>query len=252
MRHKLLTAAIATLAGLSSTAMVQADTLGFKVGGYSWSQDYEGLVQSSIDTIDQIDINDDLGFSDESGMTIYALLEHPVPLIPNLMLQRTELEITADNTLSRQITFDDVDYETSTAITSTSDLSHTDATLYYEILDNWVSLDVGLTLRQFSEGFSISSVDDSAELEIDSVIPMLYLGAEAELPLTGLFVAANANIISFEEASLTDYKIVLGYETTVGLGIEAGIRSFVIDVDDDDEQVDITIDGAFAGVYYHF
>ena len=252
MQYKLMTIALASAVGLTVTTATQADVLGFRIGGYSWSQEYSGDVQSSNSAIDEVDINDDLGLDDETGTTFYVALEHPVPFLPNIMLQQTDLEVEETANPTKTFTFEGQTYNVTDEITTTSDLSHTDATLYYEILDNWVSLDVGLTIRQFSEGIELSSPTTSSELDIDATVPMLYVGAKFELPLTGLYINADINGISVGDASLMDYKAAIGYESTIGLGIEAGLRNFEIDYDDDDEQANLTIDGAYVGVFYHF
>ncbi|MCR8924390.1 TIGR04219 family outer membrane beta-barrel protein [Dasania sp. GY-MA-18] len=244
-----------TLAGaialsLLSTAAT-ADTLGFRVGANSWQQDFSGDIQSG-DAGDIVDMQDTLGFDDESNNNFYVAIEHPIPLIPNVMLARTEMEINASSDAS--FNFDGVDYTAD--IKATADLSHTDATLYYEILDNWVSLDIGFTVRAFDEGFSISGTaggtTESSEFDVDVVLPMLYVGAKFELPLSGLYVRASGNGISYDGDSVLDYQAAIGYEHSIGLGIEAGFRSFEIEYEDDDENADLTIDGAFLGVFYHF
>jgi outer membrane protein len=244
MRHSLIIAGLASV--ISTTA--SADFIGFEVGAYAWQQNYDGIVQSGTDIVD---LEQQLGFDDETNNSYYVLLEHPVPVLPNVLLQHTELDISADSTTSG-FTFEGIDFS-GTTISSISDLSHTDITLYYEILDNWVSLDVGLTARIFEEGVEISSIAGDASLDIDQTIPLLYLAAKIELPLTGLYVSADANGIGYSGDSFIDYRINIGYETSIGLGAELGYRSFDLDYeDDDDEFADLTIDGAYVGVFYHF
>lgn len=237
----------------STTPTSHADTLGFRVGAYNWMQNYDGEIQSSGSGLDEIDVTDDLGFDEESGNTIYAVLEHPFPLIPNVKVQKTDLQITETNNPGNNFLFDGDSYLSTDKITSTSDLSHTDVTAYYEILDNWISIDLGLTARRFTDGFELATDDGKrSSLNIDSTIPLLYVGAKVELPLTGLYVNAELNGIGYGNTSLTDYKISLGYETDLGLGIEAGVRNFELDYDDGDEEANLSIDGAFIGIFYHF
>lgn len=252
MRHPILNATLIAALGITASSPLYADFIGFKVGAYNWSQDYDGEIQSSSDILDEIDLNNDLGLKEEDGNTYYLALEHPIPIIPNIRIQQTDLEIKETSNPTRSFSFDDQTFVVTDDITTTSDLSHTDATLYYELLDNWISIDFGLTIRQFSEGVELRSNTTGAELEIDEAIPMLYLAAEVELPLTGLYVAAEVNGLGTGDASLIDYKATIGYESGIGLGVEAGLRSFEIDYDDDDEQANLTIDGIFAGVFYHF
>ncbi len=254
MTYKTLVASAAVSLILCSTSLTSsADTLGFRVGAYSWAQNYDGNIQSSDSGLDEIDISDDLGFDDESDTTIYAVLEHPFPIIPNIKIQKTDLQATGTDNPGSDFLFDGNSYLSTDKIISSSDLSHTDVTVYYEILDNWISIDLGFTARRFTEGFELYTEDGKkSSLNIDSTVPLLYVAAKVELPFTGLYVDAEVNGIGYDDTSLTDYKISLGYETDIGLGVEAGLRSIELDYDDGDEEADISIDGAFIGIFYHF
>mgnify|MGYP000070711227 CR=1 FL=1 len=250
MKKTAIATALALSAGLSGAA--NADFLGFTVGANNWQQEFSGTVRSGA-IGDTVDIENDLGYSDDEGNNnFYVAFEHPVPLIPNVMLARTELEVSAENTLTKSFDFEGVSFSVSDDIRSTADLTHTDLTLYYEILDNWVSLDIGFTLRSFEEGFTLTSSTESAELSIDGTLPMFYVGAKFELPFSGLYVIANGNWISYDDDTIMDYKAALGYESSIGLGVEIGMRSFELEYEDDEEYADLTIDGMYAGVFYHF
>lgn len=256
MNHKIYAAGLALLlpaALLPVTA--HADTLGFSAGANSWTQEWDGDVQSGPDTID---LDTDLGLDDDTGTNFYIAFEHPIPLIPNVRLQHTELEVSASQVLSRDISFEGVTFPNGAQVDSNIDLTHTDITLYYEILDNWVSLDIGLTARVFEEGISIGSPDipapatSSASLDVDYTIPMLYGSVKFELPLTGMYVGARGNIISYSGDSITDIEATIGYETEIGLGLELGYRIFDIDYEDaSDETADLSVDGIYFGVFYH-
>jgi outer membrane protein len=123
----------------------QADVLGVRFGANAWQQNFSGHAQSG-DSGDKIDIEDDMGFDDDDGFQGYISFEHSVPMVPNILVQRTVIDADANGDLNGK-TFDDVTFPG--AVKSTIDLTHTDATLYYQILDNWASLDIGLTARYF-------------------------------------------------------------------------------------------------------
>lgn len=248
IQKKLLVAGL----GLCLPMAASADFIGFRVGAYAWQQQFEGSVQ---DGPDSIDIEDTLGIDDETNTVLQLSFEHPVPIIPNIALSRTDLDVSARNTIDQSFTFDGETFFISDTITTNADLSHTDVTLYYEILDNWVSLDVGITARLFDEGVHIRSTTSDAKLDIDGGLPMLYAAVKFELPLSGLYIGADANGISYKDSSVIDYKVNIGYETSFGLGVELGMRSFEIDYEDEDdssENADLTIDGTYVGVFYHF
>lgn len=237
------------LSGLTLPAW--ADAIGVRAGAYMWSPDISGTVRAGGE---EVDLQDDLGFSDENANVFFVSIEHPLPLLPNILLQHTKLDASATNTLSRTITFDDTTYIASDRVKTTLDLTHTDATLYYEVLDNWVELDLGLTVRVFENGVKIKSeiTGNDAELDITSVIPMVYAAARFNLPLSGLYVAVDGNGIGYSGNTLLDYRAMVGYESPIGLGAQVGIRNFDLNYEDGDDDGDVKIDGAFAEVFYHF
>lgn len=240
---------------LVAATSASADFIGFRVSAEAWAQDYSGELLSSGSIVDQIDLNDDLGYDSETGHSYSVQLEHPIPLLPNLLLRQTELEIDQQSVISRSFNFDGVTYLASEPVYSSSDLSHTDLTLYYELLDNWVSLDLGVTVRKFSQGAQLRSLVDPAnrgELEIDELVPMLYAAGKVELPLSGYYLSLSANGVAVGDASLFDYQAAIGYESTIGLGVEAGMRRFDIEYDDTNEFADVTVSGAYLGLFYHF
>lgn len=237
------------MAGMMMPALAQADTiLGWRMGANVWQQQYEGDVQSGPS---KIDLEDDLGYDDETGYNLYVALEHPVPLLPNVMLQRTEIDADARGDVDGFI-FDGVIY--SGEVRSSLDLTHTDATLYYELLDNWVNLDLGITGRVFDNGVDITDVSTgtTGTLDIDYVIPLLYAHLRFDMPFTGLSLGVEGNGVSYDDDTLYDVKVNLAYEFAFGLGIEAGYRAFDLDYEDDDDFADVTIDGAYAGFSWDF
>lgn len=247
MRTPLLSAVL--LSGLTLPAL--ADSIGVRAGAYMWNPDISGTVRAGGE---KVDLHDDLGFSDENANVFFVSIEHPLPLLPNLLLQHTQLDTNATHTLNRTITFDDTTYIASDRVKTTLDLSHTDATLYYELLDNWVELDLGLTVRVFENGVKIKSeiTGQNAKLDFNSVIPMVYAAARFNLPLSGLYVAVDGNGIGYSGNTLFDYRAMVGYESPMGLGAQVGIRNFDLNYQDGDDEGDVKIDGAFAEVFYHF
>lgn len=228
--------------------MSWADVLGGRVGVNLWNQGYDGNVGSGGE---QIDLERDLGYDDETGSSFYAQFEHPLPLLPNLMLVHTDVDAQADGFLNG-VEFDDIVYTGD--VDSTIDISHTDFTFYYEVLDNWVNLDLGITGRHFSEGLSITDANTglTGKLDLDDILPMVYGEARFDLPLTGLSVGVVANGVSFDGDVLYDLQAKVAYTFAFGLGLEAGYRVFDLDYDDDDEFADVSIEGGFAGVYWDF
>ena len=247
-----ITAVISVLILLAS-ASLQADFVGVQIGTSSWTPDYSGdfaLDGSSSGTT--IDIEDDLGFDDESHSSIWIKIEHPVPVLPNIRIASSDLDASASNTLTRDIVYDDETFSANADVDTRFDMSNTEFTLYYELLDNWINLDAGLTVRQYDGVSRIRTSGSSAEEDLDFVVPLLYLDARIDLPFTGFFVDSTLNSISVDESSITETMVGLGYESDFGLGGRLGYRSLDLEFDEDDLDVDLEFEGTYLNVFYHF
>lgn len=264
LNHSALNAIARTLSTLSvvSIAALTASTasadriLGVYVGASSWQQAYDGYIQDlDAGTPINVDFEDDLGFDDDNGSVFYVALEHPIPFLPSIQLKQTNIEISETNNLTRDINIGGGEFMLADEVSSEADFSHTDITLYYQILDNIVSLDLGLTGRIF-DGFV--EVDDtsgaaSGREDFDAVVPLVYVKARVDLPFTGGFASVSGNIIGANGSMFADYEATVGWEGKFGLGIEGGYRILDLELDDiDGVDAELTIDGGFAGIFYHF
>lgn len=245
LRRSLLAMALVAAAG------AQADAVGVRFGAYAWQPDYDGTVKSGGE---KVDINNDLGLDDDDSTVFYVAIEHPIPLLPNVLIQRTQLDTKATQRLTRTFVFDDVTYTSSDTVKTDLDLSHTDATFYYEILDNWAEVDIGLTVRAFDDGIKLTAVNaaKTSSADIDAVLPMLYIAAKFNLPLTGAYIAVDGNGIGYSGNTLLDYRASVGYESPFGLGAEIGVRNFDLNYEDGDDEADVSVRGGYASVFYHF
>ena len=168
------------------------------------------------------------------------------------------MEASGTGTISETFSLGGVSYTTNETVVSDVDLSHIDGTLYYEILDNWISLDLGITARMFDGDASASgSINGASESDFSGVIPMGYAYAKFELPFTGWFVSGTLNTLSFEDDSITDMNASVGYFSdglmVLDWGVNVGFRQFSIDAEElDDLYADVDISGPFAEFILHF
>ncbi|MDX1693681.1 MAG: TIGR04219 family outer membrane beta-barrel protein [Ketobacteraceae bacterium] len=256
MKKTFITAAACLLA---APTVASADTIGFFGGAGTFKPEFSGTFKNSdtSDTVGEIDLEDDLGLDDDTATFFYVAIEHPVPLLPNIRLARTDMEQEGSTTLEDAIEFNGKTYDAE--IESTIDLSHTDVTLYYELLDNWVNLDLGLTVRQFDGKLEItgreanSGQTETAKEDVDFPVPMLYAKAQFDLPFTGLYAAVDGNIIGYGGNSFIDATGKIGYETSLGFGVEAGLRTITLEIDDEDNlEADMDFSGMYLSAFYHF
>lgn len=228
-----------------------ADALGVYAGAGIWQAQPSGYVgQQSVSV-------NDLNLDDDSANFMYIALEHPIPLIPNVRLQQTNLEHTGNSIISSDFHINSVTFNNGDTVSSDLDLTHQDAVLYYEFLDNWVNLDLGVSLRRYDGSLKVASTTQNEKIKLNGVLPMLYGKAQFDLPFSGWSIAAEGNGSRYDGDKVIDYNIKIAYQLDllplVDLGIEAGYRDMSIELEElDDLEADLTIDGPYAAVTLHF
>lgn len=225
--------------------LAHADVVGLGASLSYWDSDMSGNVASGNNSVD---VNDDLGLKGDGNANASVYLEHPVPLLPNVRLAYTLVQQSGRGTLATP-------YDTVSpgSVYSELDLEQLDLTLYYEILDNWVNLDLGVTVRDFSGDLQVRNTIDSTQTrtKADGVIPLGYIAARFDLPLTGAAIGAEGNFISFDGNSMRDFSVYGQYSISL-LQLRAGYRQIAVDYEDGSDVFDVKIDGPFisAGVAF--
>lgn len=240
----------ATLALLSPFAA--ADTiLGVYAGAGQWQGEYSGNAGDP-----SIDVKT-LGMDEEDNNYFYIALEHPVPIIPNIKLQKMDISSQQTAIINQSFTIDGTTFVAGAEVASDFDLSHTDIVLYYELLDNWVNLDLGLNIRKF-DGYVTAEGNFGGDItresvDLDEAIPMIYAKAQFDLPLTGFSVGLEGNAISYDGNRLTDYsaKVQYMFDSVLDLGLEIGYREMSLDIDED-VTADVQLKGPYAALLFHF
>ena len=248
MKKLLLGAIVATL---PFTAM--ADTVfGFKLGGGSWTHDPSGSITSSVGgTGTSADLKNDLNLGKKSEGYTYFQVEHPVPLIPNFKYMKTALTSSGSGTASVDFTYNNVPYTTSQNLSTKLQLDQTDYILYYELLDNVVSFDLGINAKMIDGKASITESGTTTSSPFSATVPMLY-GA-AEIAFTdNLSLGMDISTISVGKNTISDITTKISYTTDYMLGVEAGVRTQDIKVDVDSVKTSMKFSGAFVGVYFKF
>ncbi|WP_251359195.1 TIGR04219 family outer membrane beta-barrel protein [Kangiella sp. TOML190] len=238
-----------------ASAAASADILGVYAGAKRWNYDLDGTVRSGGNNID---VNRDLGLKDDDANIYYLAFEHPLPFLPNIRIQQNELDGNENGIASQDFSFQSGSYQTGDSVATRYDFSHTDYTLYYEILDNWVNLDLGFSAKDF-DGFVDIRPDGQAipaldyRVNLSGTVPLLYGRAQFDLPFTGWSAGGELQVGKFDDDDLTDASAYVAYEGDSGFGFELGYRLFELEFDDfDDLSSDLTIDGFYAGLSFHF
>ncbi len=229
-------------------AIASADVLSIAIGAGVWNETPDGGIRKITETTD-VSVKDDLFWTEESQGYLFATLEHPVPLLPNVRLNYVKLDHTGSGTTA----FDFEGVSFSGTVANEFSIEQTDLVLYYEVLDNVVSLDLGLNVRLLDISYSI--VDEFANATSGSVsapVPMLY-GLVGATPWPGVLISAEGSFISYSGNTLSDFNAKIAYTTDFFVGFEAGYRTQTIELDDvDDTIANLDFKGPFIGAYLKF
>ncbi|MFE8071475.1 TIGR04219 family outer membrane beta-barrel protein [Marinobacteraceae bacterium S3BR75-40.1] len=225
-----------------------ADVIGASASATLWPGSISGQVRKDGD---RVDLEDDLGLDDETYWSLEAAIEHPVPVLPNLRLAYYNMEHSGTGNTS-VANFGGISLNGD--VETDLDLSHYDVTLYYELLDNWVNLDAGLTGKVFNGELVVrdKTTGQTDRTDIDAILPMIYGHARFDLPFTGWSVGVQGNGISFDGDSAYDIAGYVNYSVTV-LDVQAGFREMAVDAEDiNDADVDATVNGPYLKVGVDF
>jgi outer membrane protein len=236
----------ASLALLSPIAA--ADTIfGIYAGAGQWQADYSGNAGDP-----SIDVKT-LGLNESDNNFFYIALEHPVPVIPNIKLQKVDISSQQTAEINQTFVIDGTTFEADTTVTSDFDLSHIDMVLYYEVLDNWLNLDLGLNVRKFDGFVTAENEFTNESVKLDEALPMLYVKAQFDLPFSGFSAGVEGSGVSYDGNRLIDYsaKVHYMFDSVLDLGVELGYRTMSLKIDED-VTADVELKGPYASVLFHF
>jgi len=230
---------------------LHADMLGGEllVGVFNHSASGTASYTSALGHIGSpANVGETLGFSETQDLFFKAYFEHPLPLLPNLKLGHTTLEHSGASTVVDFTWGELIDF--TGRINNNLSLDISDATLYYEVLDNWVELDGGLTLRYISGDISVNSEFTS----FSTYLPLLYTKARFNVLATDLSFELEANAMSYSDITAYDYALSVRYTLTMGLGLEAGYKSFHLESDSlaTGLNTDLDFSGPYAAAVWDF
>lgn len=248
MKKYLLTSLFLCVTSLPAAA----DMLGIEVGAYVWHTDVSGSITAPALGYDlQLQESDK-----EVSSVIYIAIEHPIPVLPNLRLTRSNIEHTGAGTL----VFEGEDLTAQ----GTIDLGHTDLTFYYEVLDNAVSLDLGITARIFDGSLDLTFTRVTtgqrfpSSSSLNTTLGLLYVDLQADLPL-GLGMGLHLNVGDTGKESATDINAHVDYNIISGLNISGGYR--LLDTDMESRATigsveggvtsDFDVEGPYFSISYH-
>lgn len=150
-------------------------------------------------------------------------VEHPVPLIPNFRFYLDSFDYSAD---FKNTNVDSIDFSSKEQV----------GTLYYEILDNYVSVDVGLSVRQIKTELSVAGGPLSKSDDFSVVLPTVYASAEFAIPTTSFTLGAEYEGLSFDDNNYRLIRAYVAYElvdlVAADLSLKVGVMSRDVELSD--------------------
>jgi outer membrane protein len=241
------------LIGASFTA--QADTLlGLYAGAQGWNMQTEGGFSNDGS-------NAEFKFEDKANSNLYIAFEHPVPLLPNIKIQRTVMDTNGETTLQSQYRFGDEVYAQNTDVLTDVQLNTTDFILYYELFDNdLVSFDLGINVKQIDGELLVTEKDNESRSSMEAFsgpVPMVYSRIAVGVPFSGFGAFVEGSMLSIDDHTLSDYQAALTYSLMENLALDVtfqlGYRAVELELDDlDGIYSNLEFKGVYAGLEVHF
>lgn len=228
---------------LLASTQSQADVLGAGLGTGIWTSGPVGTVTTNSN---EFDVEKDTGLDASNNNYVWAYFNHPVPLIPNIRLESTQ--VTSSGNGSQSVTFQGQTFNSDNQ--TDLNLNQVDVLLYWGVPLPIVDINYGFGAKQFTGDLTITDSNNNRETtDLDGTVPVGYLAAIANIPSLPLSVSADIKTLG---SIYNDTTLKARYDITsfgLKLGIEAGYRNQALKTDEmGDIDVDMKIDGYFAGV----
>ena len=222
--------ALCFILGLGCFSAAQADFIGVKGSVDYWK--YNSDLSSALGQPEM---------KDDASLSFALAVEHPVPLLPNVKIKHSTLEAESEReVLNEKMERIDLDYS--------------DFIVYYEILDNIVSADIGVGAKVL-DGTVQQNLTEVEQ--VSETLPMLYAEAGVKLPFTGLSAKAEASYAKFDDTVISDAQAELKYNfidnLLVDVGLKAGYRILDVELNEGDERnLQLDFKGPYLGLEAHF
>ena len=257
---KILTAGLVALV-MSTTA--SADIARVEMGAGVWMQTPTGTAKASNgDGLLKLKGTYTSGEKDSTEMYVWALIKHPVPLLPNLRLEYVSLA-DSGKTSGKISTYPGQVTKAKTTI----DMTQFDIVPYYNLVDNtfWMTIDAGLDIKIVQTDAEISDVVPATFLtpavnytsSETVVVPLLYVRGRVEIPSTNVGLEADVKYITDGDNTVYDVRAKIDYTLdmipVIQPAIEFGYRIQKFDLDDGaGTLVNLEYSGVYIGAMVRF
>ena len=259
-----------TLASLLCSGILYADTIlggEISLGVYSHSPSGSASYTLPYTTLNSsVDLENDFGWGSTQDAVLKAYFEHPIPFVPNVKLAYSNFNQSGSGSVN-SFSWGGIIGLDGTVDTSL-ELQMYDLTAYYELLDNSVEIDAGLTLRYLNGDLGVTptadfttpgfipdfSISAPQYTTIDMWLPLVYGKTRFNIPGTDMSLQIEGNGITYQDTTFYDYELSARYTFTLGLALEAGYKAMHLDSKDlaDGLVVDVDSSGPYAAIVWDF
>lgn len=243
---------LACLSALSSALI--ADFARVEMGAGAWMQDAKGSISYTEGGANGSYTSSE---DDTTSPYVWLLIKHPLPVIPNLRVEYTQVE---DSGLASG-RFEDFDIGAAQT-RFTYDMKQYDIIPYYNILDNtgWLTLDLGLDIKVVDLSYNAAALGTFTGYSDNMTVaaPLLYIRTRFEIPSSNLAFEADAKYVTYDGSTIYDVRAKVDYKFDVTPllkpAIEVGYRAQKFDIDNSnvDAKLDIDFSGFYAGLMVRF
>lgn len=244
------------LVGALFSSGLMADFTRVEMGAGVWSSEPTGTASYTANGVTAYDIATQ---KKETNPYIWVLIKHPVPVVPNLRLEYTDVSTKgiANGTFE--------DFIATNGQTQLS-LKQYDIIPYYNILDNtgFVTLDLGLDIKLIDASYQANGVTPlvgggtTYSENMLLPIPLVYTRLRFEIPATDIGLETDAKYISYSDSTVYDIRVKVDYTLdfipVLQPAIEVGYRKQKYDINENDlsGKINLEFSGFYAGAMIRF
>jgi len=245
------------MVSLAMTTIVSADFTRVELGAGIWNSEAKGKVSYTASGVTANDVSTQ---NSTNNGYLWALIKHPVPVVPNLRLEYATIN-------TKGIANGNFKNFTGANNSPTElDMKQYDIIPYYNILDNtaWITLDLGLDIKLMDTSYTVSGVTpvsgtgstySKSEL---LPLPLIYTRLRFEVPSTELGFEADAKFIKYSSSTVYDARLKVDYTLdmipVIQPALELGYRIQKYDIDEADLEgkADLEFSGFYFGAMIRF
>jgi outer membrane protein len=257
MKHPIWT--VICLCSFLGCGSVQAlELLGEGAVG-AWLQSPEGrLSYQPLSPEDRLDVEDDLDYGDETGLTARLRIDLP-GFFPGVYLMYTGIDFQDTGMKNVSFTFGGETFEGETQFDSEVNLDHFDVAVFGSIpflrtaTAGMFAIDLGVNGRIYLVEAEVEQNETGLRESVSFTLPIPMLFAAAQFrPIDSFSLEAEFRGITYQDDRAFSILGRARYTLWQGIFIAGGYRYDDIDFDEEGVDVDVTVQGPFLEAGFAF